>query len=314
MNIFADYDQRFAGLEKKVAWFLGAAALAAIIVLIGIVTKQQLFASTTSLYFYSSDATDLYEGMAVKMRGFNVGKVQQVTMESDAGIKVRLEIKNQYMHFIRAGSVFHLAGKNLFEDTVINIKLAPINNPEVEPGATLQLVRAPGISDLAGRLVQQIEPVLVELRQAAASINDQQGDVHRLLRNADATVSKFAESSHQFNTLMQHSEALVTEEKTKLGKLLDGGNMAVANLNETLPVTLKTIGTVVENVEAATVDLKRLVAESADVATPLLKDSKAMLDDSRDIIGATKNSWPVRTLMDRPFEKTLTPDSYVPEK
>ncbi|MGZ3237445.1 MAG: MlaD family protein, partial [Burkholderiaceae bacterium] len=198
MSIFADYDERFVGLQKKVARFLGAAVVATAIVVVVIVVKQDIFASTTTLYFSTSDGTDLFEGMAVKMRGFNVGKVSKVTMEQDANIKVKLEVKNEYMRFIRSGSAFRLVGKNLFEDAVINVRLAPMGNPPLEAESTLSLVREPGIGELGSKLVQQIEPVLVEARQAVASINDPQGDVHRLLNNANGAVTQIGEAGAQF--------------------------------------------------------------------------------------------------------------------
>jgi phospholipid/cholesterol/gamma-HCH transport system substrate-binding protein len=314
MSIFADYDNRFAGLEKKVAWFLGVSIVITAIVLVGIVTKQQLFASTTTLFFYSADGSDLFEGMAVKMRGFNVGKVHQVTMEPDAGIKVKVEIKNEYMHFIRTGSVFHLAGKSMFEDTVINIRLAPISNPEVPPDTTLQLVREPGMGELAGRLVQKVEPVLAEVKQVVASVNDPNGDVHRLLRNTDATITKLAGTSDKLNTLIQRIDTTIGEEKEKLGKLLDNSNKAVTSINEAMPGILLKVETSLKNIESASTDIKRISAESAETVSPLLKDSKALVDDSRDMMGGIKNSWPVRNMMEQPTEKTLTPDSYVPNK
>jgi len=314
MSIFSDYDNRFAGLEKKVAWFIGVAITLTAIVLAGIVTKQQLFASTTSLYFYTGDASDLFEGMAVKMRGFNVGKVQQVTMEPDAGIKVRVEIKNEYMRFIRKGSAFHLAGKSMFEDTVINIRLASINNPEIESGATMNLVREPGMGELAGKLVQQVEPVLAEVKHTIATINDPNGDVRRLIGNVDKTVTKLGESSEKFNTLMKNSNALVVGEKEKIAKLLDNSNAVMARINEALPGLLLKVDTTLHNVESASVDLKRLTAEASESAVPLLNDGKAVMEDSRDILGSARNSWPIRNMMEQPAEKTLAPDSYVPKK
>jgi phospholipid/cholesterol/gamma-HCH transport system substrate-binding protein len=321
MSIFADYDERFVGLQKKVTRFLGAAVVATAIVVVVIVVKQDIFASTTTLYFSTSDGTDLFDGMAVKMRGFNVGKVRKVTMEPDASIRVQLEVKNEYMRFIRAGSVFRLAGKNLFEDAVINVRLAPMGNPPLEAESTLALVREPGISELGSKLVQQIEPVLVEARQAVASINDPQGDVHRLLNNANGAVNKIAEAgseftkagtqftktSEQFNTLALQSQALVAEDKEKAGKLLDSGTEAIGKVNQTLPAMLKQIEASLQNVEAATIDLKRVTGESAATVSPMLKDGK-------DIIGAAKTSWPINSMMDQPQEKSLTPDSYVPKK
>jgi ABC-type transporter Mla subunit MlaD len=321
MSIFADYDERFVGLQKKVARFVGAAIAATALVVIVIVIKQDIFASTTTLYFSTGDGTDLFEGMAVKMRGFNIGKVHKVTMEPDANIKVRLEVKNEYMHFIRSGSVFRLVGKNLFEDAVINVKLAPMGNPPIEADSTLSLVREAGIGEMGGKLVQQIEPVLVEVRQAVASVNDPQGDVHRLLNNANGAMNQIAEAgaqfnkagvqftkaSEQFHTLALQSQAMVAEDKEKAGKLLDTGNQAVAKVNEILPSALKKIETSLGNIEAATVDLKRVTTESAATVPPMLKDGK-------EIIGSAKNSWPIRNMLDQPEEKTLMPDSYVPEK
>jgi hypothetical protein len=185
----------------------------------------------------------------------------------------------------------------------------------------LSLVREPGISEMGSKLVQQIEPVLVEARQAVASINDPKGDVHRLLDNANGAVNRigeagaqfakagaqFTKTSDQFHELALQSQALVAEDKEKAGKLLDGGNAAIAQINGTLPALLKQIEASLQNVEAATIDLKRVTNESAVTVPPMLKDGK-------DIIGAAKSSWPISNMMDQPEEKTLTPDSYVPKK
>lgn len=310
MSIFTEYDKRFCGLEKKVGWFVFLALLALLIVLGLVAFKQQLFARTTTLYAQTSDATGLYEGMAVNLMGFKIGKLEQVNIDEQAAIRVKLAIHTNYLPLIPLGSTIHLTGKTLFEDGMLKIVPAEGQHTPTKANSTLPFLREPGIGELAGKLAKQIEPVLKDVHRVTASINDPDGDIQQILHQLHQTTSQLEQTRSRLDVVLDHAQTKIDRVGLKFETVLDSSQRVMIQVDHVLPGALNKINHSLEQVEAATTDLRRLSASSLQTLPPLLQDSRIMAQDGREMIDSAKKSWPIHSLIEAPENKVLPYDSY----
>lgn len=312
MSIFAEFDERFANLEKKMAMFVGLAALVVVLVFAGIIAKQNLFKRTTTLYFQTGSAISLYESMPVTLRGFKIGKVEKITLEPDATVKVKLAIDNDHMHFVTQGSIVHLIGKSLFDESTLQIRLPHHAAAPVAADAMLPFEREPGMGDIAAKLSKEVEPVLADVQQFTASVNDPKGDIHQILDNLNRTSGKLVDTTQHLDGLIQRADAAVQANGLKITKVLDASHLAITHLDGSLHVTLQKVDTLLDTMQATGSDVRKIAASSAEEVPPMLQEGRATVEDTREIVDSAKKSWPIRNMLEPAREQSLPPDSYTP--
>ncbi|MEK7191388.1 MAG: MlaD family protein, partial [Pseudomonadota bacterium] len=86
MAIMQDQDARFQHLERKIGMFVLVAIFGIVLTIGAIGVKQELFTPKTPIHFITDSAHDIAEGTAVKLRGFNIGKVERLTLTDDARV------------------------------------------------------------------------------------------------------------------------------------------------------------------------------------------------------------------------------------
>ena len=87
-------------LQQPVLWFALTALLLLLALIGGVAWKQGAFAKTTQLYFFAKTAYGMNKGMAVKFSGFRIGSVEEVSLEPNGSVKVRMVIDNAYTRFV----------------------------------------------------------------------------------------------------------------------------------------------------------------------------------------------------------------------
>src|SRR5262245_65390315 len=96
---------RFSRLVLKVNAFL-LIALLLVAAFIGLVAyKQGWFVHQTTIHFVTPNALGLAKGMPVKLHGFTVGSVSEMSLAAEGGVDVKLSIMSEYMKRIPRGSL-----------------------------------------------------------------------------------------------------------------------------------------------------------------------------------------------------------------
>src|ERR1043166_3052965 len=174
--------RRFAGVGKKVSVFFAAAVFGMIGIVLLVSYKQGVFVRHTSIYFYVADAFGINKGMAVKLFGLPVGNVKNMQI-TDQGVKVELGIITEYIPRVPKGSRARMLREGYIGAATIQIV------PGVEIGAAMEPVSAGdvidfippsrGVAELIDDFKTQAMPVLTNLSQALAEINDPEGDFRK---------------------------------------------------------------------------------------------------------------------------------------
>ena len=198
---------------------IAIAALCAILILLG--ANQRWFAKD---YYFTSEfksGQGLREGMAIKMKGFQIGAVDEITLQEDNNVGIRFHIYDTYYEKITANSVLELSvspiglgGGLLFYPGIPTGELIPEGEkiPSLDFAEGLRLVKLklteiPEGSDAVTNILNSVEPLLNNVNSLVLTLNDTLESVNRSLEGDQTTpvgeiLAQVAELTVSINTLI----------------------------------------------------------------------------------------------------------------
>ncbi len=293
-----NYNQRLLTIEKRTQRFMLGAIGVMLLVLLMIAVKQDYFHRSTPIYFYTPNAQGLSKGMAVKFIGFKVGSVQDVSMQPNATVQVKVLLDDDYVHLIGQDAKARLVKEALVGESVVEIIPGSQQVKQVTHNSVLEFERGQDASTVVENLAAQLQPILGDIHQITSS-----GDIQQTLKNLNQATGDFRETVKQFTQVGVNS------------------NKAVANLNSSLETLDKAIPKLVDkadkaldNVQSATADIKKVTSGSAGEIPSLVRNTNALVQDGQETLGGVKKSWLLNGLFPKPEEQALPVDGYVPPK
>ena len=304
-------------LRRPVLWFvLGVPVLLAVL-LGGIAWKQGAFAKTTQLFFFANSADGLNKGMAVKFRGFRIGTVEEIALEPNGSVKVRLLIGSSYTRLVPQDSKAHLTKEGMIGASIIEIDPGASGASPVANNGVLAFARLRDFKDIAEELADQIQPILEDVKKITAYANDPDGDLRQAIRNLNKVSAGLSETRQDVSRLVQNTDQRLATVATQLGTVfantgqrLDQVGASLKTLQDGMPgLMLKTEKTL-ENAAAATANIKKITEEGVEQVPGILRDGKAAAEDARGILDGVMNSSIVRSFVPAPAENLIPLDSH----
>jgi ABC-type transporter Mla subunit MlaD len=148
---------------------------------------------------------------------------------------------------------------------------------------------------LAHDLVDRLKPILDSVNITASALNQPDG----LVQHAKSVAVQVEKASEAAIELMKQIQVAIGTSNVKINQALD----------KTDALLVKTDG-VLDNVQRITSEAGKITAASAESLLPLIRDGRVAAEDVRNIIGASKEVWPIRNFIDTGGENMLPMDSY----
>lgn len=302
MSLLTEYDSDAATLRRAARRFLLAALLVTLALIAAIVVRQGLFRQTTSYSFVTNSAQDIVKGQAVRIAGFRVGAVADVSLQDDGLVKVSMEIDADNMRFITHDAHVELRKEGLVGSPTLEIVPGPDKTRLAAAQARLTFSRADGFSALANQVRDEFVPILKDIKVITGTLADPQqglpGTLARIRATAESLNTLLANRGHQLDNI-GHAAIKVLgraeEDLIHFGQTLEAAN-------QRLPGVLDRTQQVLDNVE-------KITAEAAINVPPALRDGAAAAADTREIVSGAKQAWPIRNFIDAPAPATLKADS-----
>ncbi len=304
--------------ERKTTRFVWGAIAVLFVVSCLIAIRQDYFVRNTAIYFFAPNAQGLSKGMAVKFIGFKVGSVQEISMQANASVKVKVSLDNDYLHLIGQDAKARLIKEALVGESVVEIIPGQQQARQVSQNSVLEFERAQDAGSIAENLAAQLQPILTDVRHITTSINNPGGDVQQILKNLNQvtgglrdTVGKFNATVGQFNSLAQSGNQKLDGVYVKVDHALDRVNSSLETLDKAIPKLVGKADTTLDNVQSATSDIKRMTTESSDQIPALVRNTNALVRDGQETLKGVQKSWPLNSLFPKPEETVLPVDGYV---
>lgn len=167
MAILRDDDLRFRRLSRKIGIFLLVAAAGVTLTLVSIGVHKEIFTPKTRVFFTTDSGRDITQGMAVKLSGFNIGRVRTLALNEQAAVRVTLEISDEYMKWVRKDSKARLLKEGVIGDTIIEIVPGSEKSATLAKNDEITFEREVGMGQLIDQLYDDIRPLLQDLRTVA---------------------------------------------------------------------------------------------------------------------------------------------------
>ncbi|MFH2135392.1 MAG: MlaD family protein [Pseudomonadota bacterium] len=308
----SNYNQRLLNIEQRTKRFMLGALGAMLFVLLLIAIKQDYLVRSTAIYFFAENAQGLNKGMAVKFIGFKVGSVKDVSMEPNATVRVKVALDDDYVHLIGQDAKARLIKEALVGESVVEIIPGSPQVLQVTQNSVLEFERGQDASSIAESMAAQLQPILKDIRQITASINNPNGDIQQTLKNLNQVTGELRETVKQFTQLGTSGNQKLESVHGKLDKALDSVNANLDVMDKALPRLMDKAEVTLDNVQTATSDIKRMAADSAGELPAFIHNSNALVQDSQDMLEGAKQSWPFSGWFRKPDAQVLPVDGYVP--
>jgi phospholipid/cholesterol/gamma-HCH transport system substrate-binding protein len=180
-------------MEIKVGLFLLAVLLsiAAVIVYVGI--QKDLFAERIEYVVVSKTGEKIESGMPVRLSGFTIGQVSQVTLDQVDLVRITITILKRYQQWFKEDSRIILEQEGVIGNSFLKLIPGSEASPVLEEGAVIRLDKIGGISEL----IQEMQPVIEALRAIVINLwdltdylVDSQGPVRKILVNAETMTER----------------------------------------------------------------------------------------------------------------------------
>jgi phospholipid/cholesterol/gamma-HCH transport system substrate-binding protein len=307
-----NYNQRLLNIEQRTKRFLLGALGAMLLALLLIAIKQDYLVRSTAIYFFAPNAQGLNKGMAVKFIGFKVGSVKEVSMQPNATVRVKVSLDDEYVHLIGLDAKARLIKEALVGESVVEIIPGSQQVQQVTQNSVLQFERGQDASSIAESMAAQLQPILSDIRQITASINNPNGEIQQTLKNLNQVTGDLRETVKQFTQLGVSGNQKLDSVHGKLDKALDSVNANLEVMDKAIPRLVDKADATLDNVQTATSDIKRMTAESAGELPAFIHNSNALVQDSQDMLEGAKQSWPFSGWFRKPEAQVLPVDGYVP--
>src|SRR3990167_1091247 len=234
MAILHDEDTRFKGLEKKIGFFVIAAFLGIVLTIIAVGIQQDLFSPKTRLFIITDSGQDVSEGMAVKLRGFNIGKVEKLELTDDARVKVTLSILRSHMQWVKSDSKARLLKEGVIGANIIEITLGSEKEKPLEHDAQIAFERERGLGQVVDQLYAEVVPLIEDLKRVARRADT-------LLAGLPATQQKLDDTLTSAKKNFENLEKVTASDlpaMTKRGReTLDSAKKVVDSVSRTWPIS-----------------------------------------------------------------------------
>ncbi|MDQ6974714.1 MAG: MlaD family protein [Mariprofundaceae bacterium] len=301
-------------MKRQVGWFviLGLSALIFVVVMVSV--RSNIFADKFTLFVEPPSASSFYEGQPVKFQGFSIGNIDDIQLQHEGQVRIRLKLLGRYRHMLHQGAIIHFVKKSLIGEQILEITAGDVERKPLKDGQLLQYETEASLEQLLIDLkpaVSNANVFLEQLTKLSLWFNDPKGSLQASMKNLEGmtrgiqgedvaatvkTLQKMIQGLDQVIVSM-HQEKIITHVKATLvssEKVMNDLQPLSQSLGEQAPkalqqlqVLLKQVNQLSEELTVVSSDLTQLTPELPGVA----RETKATLEEMKLTLQKLQHSW-----------------------
>ncbi len=271
------FKMRFA--DQIVGFFVLAAIVGVVAVLILLGVNQRWFAKNYSFRSEFGSATGLFVGMPISLKGFDIGKISGLSLNEQNEVDVRFTIEDTYYDRVKPDSILELTSSPIGLGVTLKFHSGKNGRPPVAEGSFIpsldseegqRLVAAgkvdiPRDADVIGSVIAKLNPVLDETRLTIGEIRRMADTVNVALNGGGGPMG-----------------TMVNDLSRTPGKV----NAAVDDINTKVNTVLDKIAVISDNVNAVSVQTRGVIGDlstNLDVISQNLKEMTGSLKNTQGL-------------------------------
>jgi phospholipid/cholesterol/gamma-HCH transport system substrate-binding protein len=209
-------------IEFKVGLFILITTLLIMASIGYVFYKKDIFAAVYTYTLSSKTGESMTEGMPVVFGGIIIGRVGSMELDEQGTVLIRIKIPERHNRVIRADSKFVIE-KPLLGSSRIVVTTGNLQGPSLSPTTISEITVSSDINEIIKRarpIVDKADRIMGSVAQITENLADPNGDVRRILRNAELVTSRFSKKESFLEMAVGKPESIRAIHET-LGKLRD---------------------------------------------------------------------------------------------
>ena len=329
----ADADEQLVARPPKSlghTW-LAFAIVAAIVLTLTSAWRPGWFTPAAHVYIELDGASGVQIGSQVRLKGFKVGEVDQISLEKNLGVRIRLRVETEKMELLGANASAKFGRDSPIAGKYIELLPGARDGRRLAAGQTLPVDAGNDLDDVMATVKVAVE----KLSMVLAKIEPILDDTHKLTGEAVAmrenirstlttTLANIQAMSAEFKQTGQTTRALVSNIDGDRAKLVGdlrsvmqradaataSAGKALKALETDLPVALEKTKDLLENARSASTDVKQILHEARNDVPAIVRSGRSAAQDAAEITTSLKNTWPLSGGATSPDSVPLPLDSF----
>lgn len=305
-------------LELKVGFFVLAILVAVAILIVYIGIRKDLFAERIQYTVVSQTGERIEPGMPVRLSGFNVGQVTEVSLDRVDQVRMTIRVLQRYQQWFTEDARIILEQEGFIGNSFLKLMPGTETSPVLEEGAVIRLDKIGGVNEL----IQEMQPVIEALRAIVINVwdltdylVDQDGPVRRILVNAETMTGRLLAEHGLIHYLtedprpIEHIDQILGRADNAMqgvNRLLDSAALRVEDLapvQEEIAEVIRELGALIVEFQGVREDVSPLLANltqiSEDVKTAthdlisLRRQGEYSLRLGTELLLRLKETWPL---------------------
>ncbi len=270
--------------RSQSGWIIACLALLLLMALSAY--RQGVFTPSSHVYIELQAAAGVNPGTPVRLRGFQVGEVDAVELQSDLTVRARLRIETARLNLLSSDTVAKVgrdtpvANKHidLYPNLKEKTRLSAGKTLVLESGQELEdmLLTAKKTLDQINSTLSKIDPILTDVgaitQQAVQAMPGLRQQAQQVARNVESTTANVRQSS-------AHANALIEDIAAQRGQLL-------GDLQEVLG-----------QARQSSVQVNLLLSELNQNIPPAIRAGRNVAEDAAVMSDGLRHSWPFSTIL-----------------
>ncbi len=292
MTLLADKDERFKGLFVKVSIFVLLALFGIALNFLYTSIRQGIFLHRSPVYFVSETGEDHKEGMPVKLSGFKIGSITDITLDEKARTRVEVMIEDKYLSLLKEDAVLTPKREGVIGDSILEVKRGSESKGPLRPGSEVRFERSGGLEQITQDLRERLFPAINDMAKLLHDANDPQGDIRQLLKNMRELSAGLNGTRARLDQLLEHTDTTIARDAQPM---LQSLSKSAAQVEQDLPALLKKADTTLDNLQHSSAVIKSTLDASGPQVSRLVGESRELVSGARKTVDSLNNSWLLRS-------------------
>jgi len=249
--------------------------------------KKGLFAERVTYYVVSTTGENVERGVPVRLSGFNIGYVGDVSLDTVDNVLITVQILQKYQDWFKTDSKIILVQGGFIGQTYLKLVPGSEQSPVLEEDSVIKLDRVGGLEEI----ITEAQPVIEDLKAIVANIKDitghfldESGAPQQILTNIESVTAEIRAGKGLAGYLLNDPRPV-----KRLDSLLDNTDKAmvrITNLVDQAALRVEDIGPMQQEITLLVAELRSFVEELKSLRAQI----NPAVDDVVEITGEVRKA------------------------
>lgn len=247
--------QKTRGLAFKVGLYVILITLLALAAVAYVGFKKDLFAERVTYYVVSTTGENVERGVPVRLSGFNIGHVSDLSLDNVDNVMITVRILKKYRNWFKTDSKIILVQGGFIGQTYLKLVPGSEQSPVLREYSVIKLSKVGGLEEIlseAQPVIEDLKAIVANFKTITASLLDESGPTQQILSNIESVSREMREGRGLAGYLLndprpvERLDALLMHTNEAMARMAGLVNQAALRVEDIGPMQQEITGLVAE--------------------------------------------------------------------